>query len=163
MGKTIQVFGFPNGVSAEEVKNFLERLTGSGTVYAIKVRQPRNGGPRVFAIVQFTSERLARDIVTLASQRLNYGRSYLKAFEVEQDIVPKPRASLHNIPSLKCTSDAKSLPRSFRFSGALKTSPSRSEPGCGNSTSQCLGARKSIASSFLTRTYGRSICIPSRT
>ncbi|XP_013585196.1 PREDICTED: RNA-dependent RNA polymerase 1 [Brassica oleracea var. oleracea] len=101
MGKTIQVFGFPNGVSAEEVKNFLERLTGSGTVYAIKVRQPRNGGPRVFAIVQFTSERLARDIVTLASQRLNYGRSYLKAFEVEQDIVPKPRASLHNIPSLK--------------------------------------------------------------
>ncbi|CAH8353817.1 unnamed protein product [Eruca vesicaria subsp. sativa] len=101
MGKTIQVFGFPNGVSAEDVKNFLERLTGAGTVYAIKVRQPKKGGPRVYAIVQFTYERHARLILTLASQRLDYGRSYLKAFEVEQDIVPKPRASLHTLPSLK--------------------------------------------------------------
>nr|CCD74482.1 RNA-dependent RNA polymerase 1 [Arabidopsis halleri subsp. halleri] len=102
MGKTIQVFGFPNGVSAEEVKKFLERLTGSGTVYAIKVRQPKKGGPRVFAIVQFTNERYARQIITgAAERRLYYGRSYLNAFEVDQDIVPKPRASLHNISGLK--------------------------------------------------------------
>uniref|UniRef100_A0A1J3CMU9 RNA-dependent RNA polymerase n=1 Tax=Noccaea caerulescens TaxID=107243 RepID=A0A1J3CMU9_NOCCA len=101
MGKTIQVFGFPSGVSAEDVKKFLENLTGSGTVFAIKVRNPKNGGPRVYAIVQFTSERHAMLIITRAAQRLYYGRSYLKAFEVEQDIVPKPRASLHKISDLK--------------------------------------------------------------
>ncbi|CAH2037641.1 unnamed protein product [Thlaspi arvense] len=101
MGKTIQVFGFPDGVNTEDVKKFLERLTGSGTVFAIKIRKPKKGGPRVYAIVQFTSERHARLIITLAEKRLDYGRSYLKAFEVEQDIVPKPRASLHNISDLK--------------------------------------------------------------
>ncbi|EOA39524.1 hypothetical protein CARUB_v10008144mg [Capsella rubella] len=101
MGKTIQVFGFPVGVNTDDVKIFLERLTGSGTVYAIKVRQPKRGGPRVFAIVQFTSERHARLIITMAAERLYYGRSYLKAFEMEQDIVPKPRASLHSISNLK--------------------------------------------------------------
>ncbi|ESQ35322.1 hypothetical protein EUTSA_v10006629mg [Eutrema salsugineum] len=101
MGKTIRVFGFPGGVSGEEVKNFLERETGSGTVYAIKVRQPKKGGPRVYAIVQFTNERHARWIITRAEEGLYYGRSYLKASEVEQDIVPKPRASLHKISDLK--------------------------------------------------------------
>ncbi|CAN8293438.1 unnamed protein product [Cochlearia groenlandica] len=100
MGKTIQVYGFPLEVTTEDVKSFLERLTGSNTVYAIKVTRPKKGGPRLYAIVQFTSERHARTIITLASQRLDYGRSYLKAYEAEQDIVPKPRASLHNISDL---------------------------------------------------------------
>ncbi|XP_019090998.1 PREDICTED: RNA-dependent RNA polymerase 1-like [Camelina sativa] len=113
MGKTIQVFGFPVGVSADDVKNFLERLTGSGTVYAIKVRQPKKGGPRVFAIVQFTFERHARLIITKAAEGLYYGRSYLKAFEMEQDIVPKPRASLHSISDLKMYFGCQVSPKKF--------------------------------------------------
>lgn len=111
--KTIQVFGFPCGVCAEDVKKFLERLTGSGTVFAIKVRQPKKGGPRVYAIVQFTYERHARLIITMAAERLYYGRSYLKAFEVEQDIVPKPRASLHNISDLKMYFGCQVSPNKF--------------------------------------------------
>ncbi|KAL1203607.1 RNA-dependent RNA polymerase 1 [Cardamine amara subsp. amara] len=113
MGKTIQVFGFPISVNVEDVKNFLERHTGSGTVYAIKVRQPKKGGPRVYAIVQFTFERHARLIITMAGAGLYYGRSYLKAFEVEQDIVPKPRAPLHNISELRMYFGCQVSPKKF--------------------------------------------------
>ncbi|XP_059283153.1 RNA-dependent RNA polymerase 1-like isoform X2 [Lycium ferocissimum] len=89
MGKTIQVFGFPYLVSAEVVKLFLEKYTGNGTVYALEVKQSK-GGPRAFARVQFTNSRSADIIINLASTRLYFGSSYLKAWEMKTDIV-QPR------------------------------------------------------------------------
>ncbi|XP_057962937.1 RNA-dependent RNA polymerase 1-like [Malania oleifera] len=100
MGKTIQVFGFPSHVSLEAVKEFLEGYTGSGTIFALKVRTPKNGGSRVYAIVQFTTSKDAELIIKLANQRLWYGNSYLKAREMELDIVPKPRAFLHSMEDI---------------------------------------------------------------
>nr|KJB79013.1 hypothetical protein B456_013G029000 [Gossypium raimondii] len=96
MGKTIQVYGFLSNVSAGEVKTFLEGYTGRETVYALKIRQHKKGG-RAYAIVQFTRSSAAELIIRLANQRLYYGRSYLKAREMETDIVPKPRAFLHTM------------------------------------------------------------------
>ncbi|TXG57065.1 hypothetical protein EZV62_018378 [Acer yangbiense] len=98
MGKTIRVFGFPGSVTSEVVKKFLESYTGEGTVYAIKVRQARakrEGVPKAYAIVQFTANENAELIMSLASsQRLRHGISNLRAWEMEQDIVPKPRTFL---------------------------------------------------------------------
>lgn len=101
MGKTIHLYGFPSPVSAEAVKEFLELHTGKGTVYAIKVRQTKNGGPRAYAIVQFTAARYAEHIISLSNQRLWYGMSYLKARKMEQDMVPKPRMSLYRMDNLQ--------------------------------------------------------------
>lgn len=95
MGKTLHLSGFPSHVTAERAKEFLEGLTGEGTVYAIKLRLPKNGGPRYYAIVQFTSTQSAELIISKANERLWYGRSYLKARVMDQDIVPKPRPT-HN-------------------------------------------------------------------
>lgn len=91
MGKTIQVYGFPGLVAAETVKEFLEGLSGKGTVYALEVKQPKKGGSRSYAKVQFTTVTSAEHVVSLASQRLWYGRSYLKAFAFDHDIVQKPK------------------------------------------------------------------------
>ncbi|EOY01384.1 RNA-dependent RNA polymerase 1 isoform 1 [Theobroma cacao] len=96
MGKTIQVSRFPSNVHAEEVKTFLELYTGKETVYALKIRQQKNGG-RAYAIVQFTKSTDAELIIRLTNQRLYYGSSYLKAREMENDIVPKPRTFLHTM------------------------------------------------------------------
>lgn len=96
MGKTIQVSRFPSNVHAEEVKTFLESYTGKETVYALKIRQQKNGG-RAYAIVQFTKSTDAELIIRLTNQRLYYGSSYLKAREMENDIVPKPRTFLHTM------------------------------------------------------------------
>ncbi|KAG2701610.1 hypothetical protein I3760_06G053400 [Carya illinoinensis] len=74
MGKTIHLSGFPSSVTAQEVKEFLERHTGEGTVYAIKIRPNKSG-----------------------VQRANATRSFLKAWEMECDIVPKPRTTLHSL------------------------------------------------------------------
>ncbi|GLT69006.1 hypothetical protein SLA2020_411920 [Shorea laevis] len=41
MGKTIQLNGFPSSVTVHEVKEFVERHTGAGTVYAIKAWQAK--------------------------------------------------------------------------------------------------------------------------
>ena len=100
MGKTIQLSGFPSHVTAERVKEFLEGHTGEGTVYAIKLRPPKNGGSRSYAIVQFTTIRCAEIIVAKANQRLWYGTNYLKAREMEHDIVPKPRTFLHRLQNI---------------------------------------------------------------
>lgn len=97
MGKTLNVSGFPSNVTAEAVKGFLELYTGEGTVYAVKVRQPKNGVPRAYAIVQFTTVRYAERVISLANGRLLYGKSYLKARTVDLDIVPKPRSFLHTM------------------------------------------------------------------
>ncbi|OMO98990.1 RNA-dependent RNA polymerase, eukaryotic-type [Corchorus capsularis] len=100
MGKTIQVSGFLSGVTAENVKTFLESYTGQGTVYALKLRQQKKGG-RAYAIVQFTRTTDAELIIKLANQRLYYGSSYLKAREMENDIVPRPRTFLHTMRHVK--------------------------------------------------------------
>jgi RNA-dependent RNA polymerase len=101
MGKTIQLYGFPSSVTAEEVRAYLEQRTGAGTVYAVKVRN-KNGGQRACAIIQFTTTSEAEYIIALANPRLWYGRSYLKARQLEHDIVPipRPRTSLHNIKDI---------------------------------------------------------------
>ncbi|WCJ33637.1 RNA-dependent RNA polymerase 1 [Euphorbia peplus] len=103
MGKTVSVNGFPVHITAEGVKDFLETLLGKGTVYALKVREPKNGGLRKYAIVQFTTIQAAEVIVSLSSsiQRLRYGTSLLKAWTVEHDIIPKPRTFLHTLEHLK--------------------------------------------------------------
>lgn len=93
--------GFPSNVSAARVKAFLEEITVEGTVYAIKLRPPKNGGSRSFAIVQFTSIRSAEIIITKAEAFLWYGQSYLKASVMEHDIVPKPRTFLHRLHNIK--------------------------------------------------------------
>ncbi|KAF2305639.1 hypothetical protein GH714_007179 [Hevea brasiliensis] len=95
MGKTIQVYGFPSNVTVDEVKGFLESYTGEGTVYAMKIRE--KGGPRKYAIVQFTIVRAAEYIISLTNERLWYDTSYLKARIMDTDIVPKPRTFLHSM------------------------------------------------------------------
>ncbi|KAF6137330.1 hypothetical protein GIB67_036367 [Kingdonia uniflora] len=97
MGRTIQVYGFPSYVTAEQIKEYLEIYTGKDTVYAIEVKQPKNDS-RVYAHVQFTTTKKAEVISTLYEQKtLNYGRSYLKVRERERDIVPKPRVSIFSL------------------------------------------------------------------
>ncbi|KAF5945685.1 hypothetical protein HYC85_015913 [Camellia sinensis] len=93
MGKTIQLSGFPHLVSAERVKEFLEKHTGKGTVYALEVREPKKRGSRAYATVQFTSAKSSEHIISLANQRLYYGSSYLKAYAKDFDIVQKPKIS----------------------------------------------------------------------
>ncbi|KAJ7954353.1 RNA-dependent RNA polymerase [Quillaja saponaria] len=97
MGKTIQLSGFPSDVSAHQVQVFLEQYTGEKTVYAIKIRQTKGRAPRAYAIVQFTTINDADFLISLANKSLWYGRSYLKAREMEKDIVPKPRTYLHSL------------------------------------------------------------------
>ncbi|XP_022994920.1 probable RNA-dependent RNA polymerase 1 isoform X1 [Cucurbita maxima] len=100
MGKTVHISGFPSHATADSVKSFLELRTGLGTVYAIKVRPPKRGGSRVYAIVQFTGAAQAELIISLANQRLWYGSSYLKARAADVDIVPKPRTYVHTLENL---------------------------------------------------------------
>ncbi|XP_061371841.1 RNA-dependent RNA polymerase 1-like [Gastrolobium bilobum] len=104
MGKTIELYGFPSFVNVSDVKIFVERYTGEGTVYAIKIRQAKSRVPRAFAIIQFTSAKYAASMMSLANnnmQTLRYGSSYLKAREMERDIVPKPRTFLHSLADVK--------------------------------------------------------------
>lgn len=101
MGKTVEVYGFPAGVPAEDVTEFLEQFTGEGSVYAVEVKQSK-GGPRTNAKVQFTKTKFAEQFVTLANQipRIYYGRSYLKARPMEYDMVPRPRLYEHEMESI---------------------------------------------------------------
>ncbi|XP_052205932.1 probable RNA-dependent RNA polymerase 1 [Diospyros lotus] len=100
MGKTIKVYGFPAHVTAEPIKDFLERYTGKGTVHALEVNKPKNGGPRLCAKVQFSTVRSAEYIISLANQRLWYGTSYLKACTLDLDIVQKPKVFLYGMESV---------------------------------------------------------------
>lgn len=97
MSKTIQVYGFPSIVSADEIKEFLEKYTGEGTIEALEIKQPRSGASMTHAKVQFTSFELAEFIITLCKKKVWYGRNYLKAREMDLDIIPKPRAFLHSM------------------------------------------------------------------
>ncbi|XP_043696161.1 probable RNA-dependent RNA polymerase 1 [Telopea speciosissima] len=95
MGRTIHLARFPSWVTAEEVKEFLEGRTGKGTVYAVKIRSPKNQRPDeeafVFAFVQFTTATSAGELVDyLVNKRLYCGNFYLNASYAKHDIVPKP-------------------------------------------------------------------------
>ncbi|XP_043704238.1 probable RNA-dependent RNA polymerase 1 [Telopea speciosissima] len=106
MGKTIQISGFPTDVTAEAVKEFLERYTGNGTVYALKIRiqNPRSNRRNfAFATVQFTTAGSAEIITSLVNRplQLYYGTTYLKVWDVERDIVPRPRPSILTLEHTK--------------------------------------------------------------
>lgn len=96
MGKTIRLSGFPYVVHAESVKSFVEEYTGKGTVVALDVKPEKQSG-RACARVQFTHSRHAEVIINLARTRLYYGNSYLKAYELDMDMIPQPRSYLHEM------------------------------------------------------------------
>ncbi|KAJ8648448.1 hypothetical protein MRB53_001471 [Persea americana] len=93
---TIRLSGFDRAVSKEEVKKFLEDITGKDTVVEIKPRPPKNTAPtsRAFAIVQFTASKFAEDISSQAKQRLlGYEGSYLTVRQEKRDIIQRPTIS----------------------------------------------------------------------
>ncbi|RLM79550.1 hypothetical protein C2845_PM12G26440 [Panicum miliaceum] len=100
MGRTIQVSGFALTDSAEYVKDFLERIAGAGTIYALKLRHPKNitATSKAFAIVQFQTQESA-SLVENAAQRnvLRSGRFYLKVRPADRDIVPRPRIAMFSL------------------------------------------------------------------
>lgn len=99
-GKTINVYGFPLDIGADDVKEFLENYTGKGTIFALKFRHPKVMKPnsKAFAIVQFEKREDAATIIDIAERlRQNFtyhSRSFLKVRYVDRDIVPKPRKTL---------------------------------------------------------------------
>ena len=99
-GKTLQISGFPATSHADNVKELLEQIVGTGNVYAIKLRPPKNisATSRSFAIVQFQTEAHA-SLVENAAKRcaLRSGFYYLKARPAERDIVPRPRTAMFNL------------------------------------------------------------------
>ncbi|KAK3007262.1 hypothetical protein RJ639_015663 [Escallonia herrerae] len=100
MGKTVQLYGFPYLVPADVIKTFLENYMGQGTVYALVVTQSKKPGSRACAKVQFTNNRSAEYIISLAEKRLWFGRSYLKAWAMELDIVQKPKTFVHDMEEI---------------------------------------------------------------
>ncbi|XP_058078636.1 RNA-dependent RNA polymerase 1-like [Magnolia sinica] len=115
-GGTIQVLGFPSNVCAENVKEFFDRYTGEGTVYAVKVRPPKTIKPRskAFVIVQFTMSSCAKDITSMASQQqLSYEGSYLETRDAEHDIEPKPRTKVFDLEHVTLHFGCQITDRSF--------------------------------------------------
>jgi RNA-dependent RNA polymerase len=100
VGRTIQVHGFDLTDSAESAKDILERIAGTGTICAVKLRPPRNisANSRAFAIVQFQTQESA-SLVEDAARRnaLRIGRFYLKARPAERDIIPRPRIPMFSL------------------------------------------------------------------
>jgi RNA-dependent RNA polymerase len=95
--KTIQVLGFPPTVNAEQVKDLLERIVGSGKVCAVKLRPPKNisATSRSSAFVQFETEAHASQVDDAAKRNaLRWGISYLKVRPAERDIIQGPRAPI---------------------------------------------------------------------
>ncbi|KAL8258072.1 hypothetical protein R6Q59_030113 [Mikania micrantha] len=91
MGKTVDISGFPTLEYADVIKTTLERYTGIGSIEAVEVKQ-KNAGARAYARVQFTTRSKAERVIYLANNnQLWYGRSYLKAWEKDIDLVQKPR------------------------------------------------------------------------
>ncbi|KAB2604344.1 RNA-dependent RNA polymerase 1 [Pyrus ussuriensis x Pyrus communis] len=101
MSRTIRLHGFPSGVTAEAVVQLLEKETGKGSVYAVRLRKAKDGR-RYYATVQFDTTKNAELIHRMANARnLYYGTSYLNSWKLDQDIVPKPRVSLHTFENIK--------------------------------------------------------------
>ena len=100
VGRTIQVHGFDLTDSAESVKDILERIAGTGTICAVKLRPPRNisANSRAFAIVQFQTQESASLVEDVARRNaLRIGRFYLKARPAERDIIPRPRIPMFSL------------------------------------------------------------------
>lgn len=91
MVKTVELYGFCCVQSPEAVTEFVEKHTGKGTVYAVKVFH-KDGKTRASAMVQFTHAEFAEMILTLAGDHLRrtvlYGKSNVKATEMKFDMVP---------------------------------------------------------------------------
>ncbi|RWR79569.1 putative RNA-dependent RNA polymerase 1 [Cinnamomum micranthum f. kanehirae] len=93
---TVRLSGFDRAVSKEEVKKFLEDITGKDTVVEIKPGLPKNTVPklRVFVIVQFTASGFAEVISSQAKQRLLwYEGSYLTVRQEKRDIIQRSTIS----------------------------------------------------------------------
>ncbi|XP_045818047.1 RNA-dependent RNA polymerase 1-like [Trifolium pratense] len=102
--KTIELYGFPSSVNVSDVKRYVEKLTGEGSVVAMKIRVGKGRIPRAFAIIQFTTARHATFMIALpirSSSTLRYGSSYLKVREMERDIDPNPRVFLDSLDDVK--------------------------------------------------------------
>jgi RNA-dependent RNA polymerase len=103
-GKTIQVSGFSLCSNAELAKKCLEDITCFGSVYALKFRYPKNMTSRskAYAVVQFQTERHAKEIFKKAKRGLLANKGYkLKVRYMERDIVPKPRTFAFEIYDAK--------------------------------------------------------------
>ncbi|KAI5331515.1 hypothetical protein L3X38_021641 [Prunus dulcis] len=91
MVKTVELYGFCSVQSPEAVTEFVEKHTGKGTVYAVKVFH-KDGKTRASAMVQFTHAEFAEMILTLTGDHLRrhvpYGKSNVKATEMKFDMVP---------------------------------------------------------------------------
>ncbi|PIA33208.1 hypothetical protein AQUCO_04200156v1, partial [Aquilegia coerulea] len=116
MGKTIQIFGFPSHVSAEEVTKFLENYTGKGTVFALKIRPSKRSGtnPKAFSIVQFTTTESSELMFSIINQRLNYQLNELKVWKMDRDIVPKPRTIMLTLEAIALLFGCQTSERRFQ-------------------------------------------------
>ncbi|BAT98860.1 hypothetical protein LR48_Vigan06g155800 [Vigna angularis] len=102
MGKTIELYGFPNYVKTADVKIFVENYTGKGSIAVMKLRHGKGRARRAFAIIQFITEDSATHMVSMALSRgLRYGTAYLKAREMESDIDRKLRMDLPGLEGVK--------------------------------------------------------------
>jgi len=79
------------------VKDFLERISGPGTILALKLRHPKNisAASTAFAIVRLDTQESA-SLVENAAQRnaLRRGIFCLKVRPAERDIIPRPRVPM---------------------------------------------------------------------
>ncbi|KAI3947021.1 hypothetical protein MKW92_024934 [Papaver armeniacum] len=110
MGRTIHINGFPAYATAELIKDFLEDYTGKGNC---------GPNPRAYADIQFTTTQNADYMSLLINrpQRLYYGTSYLKVFDRDRDIIPKPRVSMFHlkVPTLHFGCQTKDVSVDFGF------------------------------------------------
>ncbi|KAJ8753360.1 hypothetical protein K2173_019759 [Erythroxylum novogranatense] len=100
MGKTISLYGFSSVESPEAIKDFLEEITGEGSVYAVEVCQPKKEGSRTHAKVQFADLKAAEIVKSLAESRLWYKNSYLKCRDLDQDIVSRTKSFLQSMDNV---------------------------------------------------------------
>lgn len=63
MGKTVNLIGFPESSTTEDVRKYLENISGSDMIHAIKVKKTLFGD-KFHAIVHFTYETYARKVIT---------------------------------------------------------------------------------------------------
>lgn len=102
--KTIELSGFPCYETVYDVKSFVEKYTGEGSVVAMKIREGKGHVQKAFAIIQFTTAKHATYMMTLSNLSLptwRYGGYDLKVREMERDIVRRPREFLHSLDDVK--------------------------------------------------------------
>lgn len=91
MGKTLNVSGFPHGMSAMDVKHLFESITGLGTIHAIRIKETKRGGI-FFGLVQFTEEIHAKKLLMRSTEVST--QYHLKYYQCNYDIDRKDRASV---------------------------------------------------------------------